>query len=101
MGEPLFQDVMTTLAEVRFGPQDAAPQVAPELVIGGRYGLGSKEFSPAMAKAVFDELSKLRPRPRFTVGIVDDVTRLSLPVDESFDIEPHNVGARGVLRARR
>lgn len=60
---------MTVLAEVRFGPQDLAPPVLPELVIGGRYGLGSKEFSPAMAKAVFDELSKVNPKPRFTVGI--------------------------------
>ena len=86
-GEPLFQDIVTALAEVRFGPQDFAPQVEPELVIGGRYGLGSKEFSPAMAKAVFDELAKVRPRSRFTVGIVDDVTHLSLPVDERFDLE--------------
>ena len=73
-GEPLFQDVMTTLAEVRFGPQETAPPVQPDLVIGGRYGW-SKEFSPAMAKAVFDELARRHPRPRFTVGIVDDVTR--------------------------
>ncbi|MGC4084320.1 MAG: pyruvate:ferredoxin (flavodoxin) oxidoreductase [Vicinamibacterales bacterium] len=89
VGEPLFQDVMTALAEVRFGTDDTAPRVAPELVIGGRYGLGSKEFSPAMAKAVFDELASIKPRARFTVGIVDDVTHLSLPVDETFDIEPH------------
>ena len=109
IGEPLFQDVMTALAEVRFGPQDAAPPVSPELVIGGRYGLGSKEFSPSMASAVFDELSKVRPRPRFTVGIVDDVTHLSLPVDESFDIEPHDVvravffglGADGTVGANK
>ena len=109
IGEPLFQDVMTALAEVRFGPQDDAPQVLPELVIGGRYGLGSKEFTPAMAKAVFDELTKMRPRPRFTVGIVDDVTHLSLPVDESFDIEPHNavravffgLGADGTVGANK
>ncbi len=109
VGEPLFQDVMTVLAEVRFGPQDAAPAVLPELVIGGRYGLGSKEFTPAMAKAVFDELAKNAPRSRFTVGIVDDVTHLSLPVDESFDIEPHNavravffgLGADGTVGANK
>jgi len=109
VGEPLFQDVMTVLAEVRFGPQDSAPAVSPDLVIGGRYGLGSKEFTPAMAKAVFDELAKNQPRPRFTVGIVDDVTHLSLPVDESFDIEPHNavravffgLGADGTVGANK
>ncbi len=109
LGEPLFQDVMTVLAEVRFGPQDSAPAVSPELVIGGRYGLGSKEFTPAMAKAVFDELAKNQPRPRFTVGIVDDVTHLSLPVDERFDIEPHNavravffgLGADGTVGANK
>jgi pyruvate-ferredoxin/flavodoxin oxidoreductase len=109
VGEPLFQDVMTALAEVRFGPQDVAPPVQPDLVIGGRYGLGSKEFSPAMAKAVFDELAKLRPRPRFTVGIVDDVTHLSLSVDDTFDIEPPDavravffgLGADGTVGANK
>ncbi|MFN8066217.1 MAG: pyruvate:ferredoxin (flavodoxin) oxidoreductase [Vicinamibacterales bacterium] len=109
LGEPLFQDVMTALAEVRLGAQDFAPQVSPELVIGGRYGLGSKEFSPAMAKAVFDELARFKPRPRFTVGIVDDVTHLSLAVDEQFDIEPHNavravffgLGADGTVGANK
>ncbi|MGE3959956.1 MAG: pyruvate:ferredoxin (flavodoxin) oxidoreductase [Vicinamibacterales bacterium] len=109
IGEPLFQDVMTALAEVRFGTQDSAPPVSPELVIGGRYGLGSKEFSPAMARAVFDELSRNIPRARFTVGIVDDVTHLSLPVDETFDIEPGNavralffgLGADGTVGANK
>ena len=60
-------------------------------VIGGRYGLSSKEFTPAMVQAVFDELSRKKPRRCFTVGIVDDVTGLSLPVDSSFDIEPKDV----------
>ncbi len=109
VGEPLYQDVMTALAEVRFGSQDCAPQVSPELVIGGRYGLGSKEFTPAMAKAVFDELARSTPKQRFTVGIVDDVTHLSLRVDESFDIEPHSVvravffglGADGTVGANK
>ena len=53
-------------------------------VIGGRYGLSSKEVTPAMLKAVFDELARERPKRHFTVGIYDDVTRLSLPVDEAF-----------------
>ena len=77
-GEPLFQDVITAVAESdRTGVR----------VIGGRYGLGSKEFTPAMAKAVLDELTLEAPKRRFTVGIVDDVTGLSLDVDDSFRLE--------------
>jgi pyruvate-ferredoxin/flavodoxin oxidoreductase len=75
--EPLHLDVLTTLVE--------AGRMVPTL-IGGRYGLSSKEFTPAMVKAVFDELSTAKPKPRFTVGIVDDVTRLSLPVDDTFTV---------------
>ncbi|MFP5489029.1 MAG: pyruvate:ferredoxin (flavodoxin) oxidoreductase, partial [Acidimicrobiia bacterium] len=75
VGEPLLQDVMTTLVDA--GRSDVR-------LIGGRYGLGSKEFTPAMAKAVFDELERDQPRRRFTVGIVDDVTHLSLEVDPDF-----------------
>ena len=60
-------------------------------VIGGRYGLSSREFTPAMVKAVFDELAQASPKPRFTVGIRDDVTHLSLDLDEEFDIEPPDV----------
>ncbi|MFN0181535.1 MAG: pyruvate:ferredoxin (flavodoxin) oxidoreductase [Gemmatimonadales bacterium] len=83
IGEPLFLDVVATLAE------EAAPTPAGQpLVIGGRYGLSSKEFTPAMAKAVFDELRAERPRRRFTIGIVDDVTHLSLPWDPDFSVEP-------------
>src|SRR5215208_2838591 len=70
IGEPLYQDVVSALAEVRVNEQP--------LVIGGRYGLGSKEFTPAMAKAVFDDLQRPVPKRHFTVGIVDDVTALSL-----------------------
>ncbi|MGE5242719.1 MAG: pyruvate:ferredoxin (flavodoxin) oxidoreductase [Betaproteobacteria bacterium] len=83
LGEPLYQDVVTALREV---PLKGLP--AGELrVIGGRYGLGSKEFSPAMVEAIFDELARPEPKRHFTVGIVDDVTGLSLPVDETFEIE--------------
>ena len=81
-GEPLFQDCALALFEA------GRHQVK---AIGGRYGLGSKEFTPAMAKAVFDEMSVAKPRPRFTVGITDDVTHLSLPVDPEFNIEPEDV----------
>ena len=81
-GEPLFKDVLVALAE------DAASETprfaAMPKVIGGRYGLGSKEFTPAMVSAVFAACGEDRPRRRFTVGINDDVTRLSLPFDPSF-----------------
>jgi len=78
-------------------------------VIGGRYGLSSKEFTPAMCKAVFDELSKDKPKNHFTVGIVDDVSHTSLDVDPSFDIESHKVvramffglGADGTVGANK
>ncbi len=79
LGEPLFQDVATALYE-----SDRCGKIS---IIGGRYGLGSKEFTPAMVKAIFDELSSANPKKRFTVGINDDVTGLSLPYDETFDIE--------------
>ena len=84
VGEPLFQDVVTVLAE-------AAPERTAPRVIGGRYGLSSKEFTPAMAAAVLDELAKDDPRPRFTVGIVDDVTGLSIPWDRELRFEPEGV----------
>lgn len=78
-GEPLFLDTVATLAEAASAGVRSMP-----VVIGGRYGLSSKEFTPAMAKAVFDELAKPAPKRRFTVGIVDDVTHLSLSVDPDF-----------------
>lgn len=81
-GEPLFLDVVATLAEaVTSGKRD--PGALPR-VTGGRYGLSSKEFTPAMVKGVFDELESQAPRPRFTVGIVDDVTHLSVSPDPDF-----------------
>jgi pyruvate-ferredoxin/flavodoxin oxidoreductase len=88
VGEPLFQDVVTVLAEA--DPARWAAGRAPR-VIGGRYGLGSKEFTPAMVRAVFQELAAPAPKRRFTIGIRDDVTGLSLEVDESFHIDdPEN-----------
>ena len=81
-GEPLFLDVSSAVGEsVARGDRDVMP-----VLIGGRYGLSSKEFTPAMAKAVYDELAKDRPRPRFTVGINDDITHLSLEVDPDFQL---------------
>jgi pyruvate-ferredoxin/flavodoxin oxidoreductase len=100
-GEPLYQDVVTALHE-RADAGDARP-VARARVVGGRYGLSSKEFTPAMVKAVFDELARARPKNHFTVGIVDDVTHLS------FDVEPddvtrcvfHGLGADGTVSANK
>jgi pyruvate-ferredoxin/flavodoxin oxidoreductase len=87
VGEPLHQDVVSTLAEAAAGGRPM-PRV-----IGGRYGLASKEFTPAMVKAVFDELGRAAPKPRFTVGIVDDVSHASLAVDATFRTEPPGVRA--------
>jgi len=89
-GEPLYQDVVTALAE------RAAATGAPPPVVGGRYGLASKEFTPAMARAVLDGLAGDRPRNHFTVGIADDVSHTSLPVDGSFQTEDPD-GLRAVF----
>ncbi len=99
-GEPLYQDVLSALFEMGR---------ANIKVIGGRYGLSSKEFTPAMTKAVFDELAKPEPKNHFTVGIQDDVTHTSLEVDASFSIEyPETVrcvfiglGADGTVGANK
>jgi pyruvate-ferredoxin/flavodoxin oxidoreductase len=82
VGEPLYQDVVAALAE---------QLDRPPLVIGGRYGLASKEFTPAMAAAVYAELASQSPRRHFTVGIRDDVSGSSLDYDTSFGTEPHDV----------
>jgi len=79
IGEPLYQDIVTALSEVWKGTMPK--------VIGGRFGLSSKEFTPAMAKAVFDEMLKPEPKNHFTIGINDDVTFTSLTYDPSFTIE--------------
>jgi len=82
-GEPLYQDIITALAEANIaGTMKSMPRV-----IGGRYGLSSKEFTPAMVKCVFDELLKDKPKNHFTLGINDDVTHTSLEYDPSFQIE--------------
>ena len=99
-GEPLYQDVVMALAKA--GRNDVT-------VIGGRYGLGSKEFTPSMVKAVYDELKKDDAKPRFTVGIVDDVTNLSLPVTEQVNAAPegtiackfYGLGSDGTVGANK
>jgi len=78
IGDPLFLDVVAALNE--------DGHLHPK-VLGGRYGLASKEFTPAMVKAVFDELAASKPKHHFTVGIIDDVTGLSLTVDEDYSLE--------------
>jgi pyruvate-ferredoxin/flavodoxin oxidoreductase len=89
-GEPLYQDVVCALAE-----RAAAAGPMP-MVVGGRYGLASKEFTPAMARAVLDALAAERPRNHFTVGIADDVSHTSLPVDGGFATEDPD-GLRAVF----
>jgi pyruvate-ferredoxin/flavodoxin oxidoreductase len=81
-GEPLYKDVLSALAEDL--SSDTPRFAALPTVIGGRYGLGSKEFNPAMVVSVFDALRQTRPKRRFTVGIADDVSGLSLPFDPAF-----------------
>ena len=79
LGEPLYTDVVTALNEA--GRSNIE-------VIGGRYGLGSKEFTPSMVKAVYDNLAEKEPKNHFTVGIVDDVTFTSIPVRDQIDAAP-------------
>lgn len=90
IGEPLYQDVVTALA-AGWNTMPRRKHLPLPNVIGGRYGLASKEFSPAMVAAVFAECHEAVPRRQFTVGIYDDVTRLSLPVDTRFRTEPDDV----------
>jgi pyruvate-ferredoxin/flavodoxin oxidoreductase len=107
IGDPLFLDVVAALHEGL--ATGSSPFAKQPTVIGGRYGLASHEFTPAMVKAVFDELNQGRPKPHFTVGINDDVTKLSLPVSGEFDIEPDDVfravffglGADGTVGANK
>ena len=92
LGEPLYQDIVTAFSEAmssgecRFAKQPR--------IIGGRYGLSSKEFTPAMVKGIFDELGKAKPKNHFTIGIDDDVTHTSLAYDPEFSTEdPRTVRA--------
>jgi pyruvate-ferredoxin/flavodoxin oxidoreductase len=105
-GEPLYQDVITAIAEGRGQRIAHLDRVA---VIGGRYGLSSKEFTPSMVKAVFDEMCKPEPKNHFTIGINDDVSFSSLDYDPEFSIEyPETVrcvfwglGADGTVGANK
>ncbi|HOL93393.1 MAG TPA: pyruvate:ferredoxin (flavodoxin) oxidoreductase [bacterium] len=93
-GEPLYLDVISAVNEAMaegYAPFQSAPRI-----VGGRYGLSSKEFTPAMIKGVFDNLAQDRPKNHFTVGIVDDVTQSSLEYDPNFIIESDDV-VRGMF----
>ncbi|MGC2474134.1 MAG: pyruvate:ferredoxin (flavodoxin) oxidoreductase [Candidatus Sulfotelmatobacter sp.] len=107
IGEPLYLDIINALHEglkLGYGKIKAAPGV-----VGGRYGLSSKEFTPAMVKAVYDNLKKPQPKDHFTIGINDDVTHTSLDYDASFSTEPDSViramfyglGADGTVGANK
>jgi pyruvate-ferredoxin/flavodoxin oxidoreductase len=104
-GEPLYLDVMSTLGQaLANGERAQMPRV-----VGGRYGISSKDFTPAMVKTVFDELAKPRPKNGFSIGINDDVSHRSLGVDTSFTIEKDSVtrcvfyglGADGTVGANK
>ena len=93
-GEPLYKDIVTALAQS--DPADIEFEQRPK-VIGGRYGLSSKEFTPAMVKAVFDELSAAQPKNHFTIGIHDDVTNSSLGWDVEFRTDAHEDSFQAVF----
>ena len=107
LGEPLYLDIRTAVGEAMADGKTAFQKYP--LIVGGRYGLGSKEFTPAMVKAVFDNLDAARPKNGFTVGIIDDVTNTSLDVDESFEITSgglissmfYGLGADGTVSANK
>ena len=100
LGEPLYEDVCAVLAEN--GRKDIE-------VVGGRYGLGSKEFNPTMVKAVYDNLAKDAPKNHFTVGIVDDVTKTNLKLGKQYNVAPkgtvsckfYGLGSDGTVGANK
>ncbi len=107
VGEPLFLDVANALLEgVKLG---SSRWSTISTVVGGRYGLSSKEFTPAMVKAVYDNLKQDQPKDHFTVGIQDDISQSSLPYDKDFSTEPNSVvralfyglGADGTVGANK
>jgi len=107
IGEPLYVDVLGALSEARAAGR--LPFASDPLVIGGRYGLSSKEFNAPHVKAVLDEMKKKQPKNHFTVGILDDVSNTSLDIDETFDVEQADVvrcmfyglGADGTVGANK
>ena len=112
-GEPLYQDVVTTISEVgqvdNLSHKEGGQVANPSHIIGGRYGLSSKEFTPAMVAGVFDELNKPNPKRMFTVGINDDATKISVEYDPDYSTEGDDVvravffglGSDGTVSANR
>jgi pyruvate-ferredoxin/flavodoxin oxidoreductase len=106
-GEPLYQDIVTVISESL--STGRLPLAQFPVIVGGRYGLSSKEFTPAMVKGVYDELAKPHPKNHFTIGIDDDVTHSSLRWDESFSTEDpktvralfYGLGADGTVGANK
>ena len=107
VGEPLYLDVITAVIEAMAAGR--APLCAAPRIIGGRYGLSSKEFTPAMIKGIFDEMTKAQPKNHFTIGIHDDVTQTSLEYDPAFSTERpetiravfYGLGADGTVGANK
>ena len=107
LGEPLYQDVVTVVSEALSSGR--LPLAQFPVIVGGRYGLSSKEFTPAMVKGVFDELARPHPKNHFTIGIDDDVTHSSLRWDENFSTESprtvralfYGLGADGTVGANK
>lgn len=107
IGEPLYIDIRTAIGEAM--ENKSLPFKSWPVVVGGRYGLSSKEFTPAMIKGIFDNLTLPEPKKRFTIGITDDVTNTSLEYDPEFSIEPESVfrgmfyglGADGTVGANK
>ncbi|QDO83275.1 pyruvate:ferredoxin (flavodoxin) oxidoreductase [Shewanella psychropiezotolerans] len=105
-GDPLYQDILTSLVD-SYSEQDNLSQMP--MLVAGRYGLSSKEFTPAMVSAVFDNLAKDKPKKHFTLGIIDDVCHSHLEFDASYDIESKDVvraifyglGADGTVGANK
>jgi pyruvate-ferredoxin/flavodoxin oxidoreductase len=107
IGEPLYLNVRTAVGEAMSKKETSFDDYP--IIVGGRYGLGSKDFTPAMVKAVFDNLDEKKPKYEFTVGIIEDVTNTSLDVDESFDVSDegfysglfYGLGSDGTVGANR
>lgn len=106
VGEPLYTDVQTAMNEAI--DNKIATFTDRPLIVGGRYGLGSSEFNPGMVKGIFDNLKLENPKNHFTVGIIDDVTNTSLPIDKNVDLEGDNfrglffgLGADGTVGANK
>ncbi len=106
-GEPLYKDIVTSLNEAAV--EGTLPTASMPKVIGGRYGLSSKEFTPALVNGLLAEMSKDKPKNHFTLGINDDVTHTSIDYDSSFDIEPdcvvramfYGLGSDGTVGANK